>query len=67
MVEVERSKSGEYWRMTYLGESDIIDNEPTDADKNLFMKAVNAQKARERLEATLPVGGHTSEVQPVNL
>lgn len=61
MVEVEQGKSGQFWRMTYKGEVDYLDEEPTDADKNKFMRSVDAQKTRERIE--MNTGGHTSAVE----
>lgn len=53
VVNVERSTSGEYYRMTYNGQSDILDHAPTAGEQTLFVKSCVA--ARQRAAAALLV------------
>ena len=42
-VTVEQSKSGEWWRLTYRGQVDLCESEPTEAYIALFRQGVDAR------------------------
>lgn len=52
-VVVEQSASGEWWRMSYGGETDLVDEEPTDAVKLRFMQSVVEGKRRRAFETKM--------------
>ncbi len=52
-VEVVRSASGEWWRMTYRGESQLVDEEPNEKVKATFVRQVNDRAHEARGEAQL--------------
>lgn len=53
VVTVEKSKSGQYWRMTYNGEQDILDHAPSGAEQTQFIRTCVAAKQRARAEAMI--------------
>lgn len=67
MVEVTKSKSGEYWRMAFGGDADILDHEPTDSEMRLFVESVIANQRRAEVERSLPrnPNGGSGSVQVV--
>lgn len=40
-VEVEKSKSGQWWRMEYRGKVELTEEEPTEQQKKLFRLSVD--------------------------
>jgi len=50
MVEVEQSRSGQWWRMKYLNHWDVLDHEPTADDKAQFVASVTRERQRAAIE-----------------
>lgn len=43
MVEVDKSISGQWWRMRYKGKVELTEDEPTDSQRKLFKQSVDTQ------------------------
>lgn len=54
MVEVTKGSSGNWWRMTYKGQVDYLDTEPTEGEKAMFRGQVDAAELRAKTIANLP-------------
>jgi len=62
-VVVDRSESGKWWRLTYKGVLDFLEDEPTEAQRVEFRKRVdeNAKRAAMEQRAAARHGGGTRE------
>jgi len=68
-VVVDRSESGKWWRLTYKGVLDFLEDEPTEAQRVEFRKRVDDNirraAAEQRAAARHGGGGRAPTVQDV--
>lgn len=53
-VLVEKGKSGDWYRISYGGQVDYLDHEPSSVECEQFLRSVVSQRQRERALDNMP-------------